>query len=94
MSSFKIESPRNIIPLQVKAKVELEQVQKQQKSELQTVNINVADQALIRDGVDKLKSSSDFDANKVESVRAMLKSGEMTFDMDELANALVSVVKK
>ncbi|MBD1573424.1 hypothetical protein HC725_09065 [Vibrio sp. S17_S38] len=94
MSSFKIESPRNIIPLQVKTKVEPEQVQKQQKSELQTVNINVADQALIRDGVDKLKSSSDFDVNKVESVRAMLKSGEMTFDMDELANALVSVVKK
>lgn len=94
MSSFKIEPPRNIVPLQVKAQVEPEHVQKQQKSELQMVNVNIADQALIRDGMDKLKSSSDFDINKVESVRAMLNSGEMTFDMDELANALVSVVKK
>ncbi|HBV77580.1 MULTISPECIES: flagellar biosynthesis anti-sigma factor FlgM [Vibrio] len=94
MSSVKIESQRNIIPLQIKDKVESASVQKQQKSEPQMVNINTTDQALIREGVDQLKSSSDFDLNKVEAVRAMLKSGEMTFDMDELANALVSVVKK
>lgn len=94
MSSVKIESQRNIIPLQIKDKVESASVQKQQKSEPQMVNINTTDQALIREGVDQLKLSSDFDLNKVEAVRAMLKSGEMTFDMDELANALVSVVKK
>lgn len=94
MSSVKIESQRNIIPLQIKDKVESASVQKQQKSEPQMVSINTTDQALIREGVDQLKSSSDFDLNKVEAVRAMLKSGEMTFDMDELANALVSVVKK
>lgn len=94
MSSVKIESQRNIIPLQIKDKVESASVQKQQKSEPQMVNINTTDQALIREGVDQLKLSNDFDLNKVEAVRAMLKSGEMTFDMDELANALVSVVKK
>ncbi|MBC7001612.1 flagellar biosynthesis anti-sigma factor FlgM [Photobacterium sp. BZF1] len=89
MSQFKVDNIKPILPQGQVDVVQSQQVKPEPKQGINSVSLSQHELELIESTDNLFAELDDIDLDKVAQLKAQLASGELEFDMDELAKALV-----
>ncbi len=68
--------------------LQIQQVEQQTHVDIKSVDLNEADLAMVEQAALTMRNSEDVDMDRVQAMKEKIASGEMQFDMGELARSL------
>lgn len=88
MSQIKIDNVKHIVPHSQVDVVQNKKVEPDQKVKVKQINLSQHEVDLLENAKSFFDGVEDIDSAKVEQIRAQIASGELVFDMDELAKVI------
>ncbi|WP_088876840.1 flagellar biosynthesis anti-sigma factor FlgM [Vibrio mediterranei] len=88
MSQIKIDNVKHIVPHSQVDVVQNKKVEPDQKVKVKQINLSQHEVDLLENAKSFFDGVEDIDSAKVEQIKAQIASGELVFDMDELAKVI------
>lgn len=88
MSNIKVDNIKYIVPNTQVDALQQKKTEPQHKTRVKQVNLSQHEVSLLESGKTLFDGMEDIDAAKVEQIKAQIASGELVFDMDELARVI------
>ncbi|MFV0574941.1 MAG: flagellar biosynthesis anti-sigma factor FlgM [Vibrio sp.] len=92
MTQIKVDSTRHIYATNELSKTHMPKVaEKADKPSIKDVDLNQYDQQLLVESREVLQQAPEVDMERVAQIKAQIQSGEIKFDMGELAKVLANL---
>lgn len=88
MSQIKIDNVKHIVPHSQVDVVQNKKVEPDQKVKAKQINLSQHEVGLLENAKRFFDGVEDIDSARVEQIKAQIASGELVFDMDELAKVI------
>ncbi|MGR5095565.1 flagellar biosynthesis anti-sigma factor FlgM [Vibrio maritimus] len=88
MSNIKVDNIKFIVPNTQVDALQPKKTESEHKTRVKQVNLSQHEVSLLESGKTLFDGMEDIDAAKVEQIKAQIASGELVFDMDELARVI------
>ncbi|AYV22193.1 flagellar biosynthesis anti-sigma factor FlgM [Vibrio mediterranei] len=88
MSQIKVDNVKHIVPHTQVDVVQNKKVEPDQKVKVKQINLSQHEVDLLENAKSFFDGVEDIDSAKVEQIKAQIASGELVFDMDELAKVI------
>ncbi|MCG9786145.1 flagellar biosynthesis anti-sigma factor FlgM [Vibrio barjaei] len=88
MSQIKIDNVKHIVPHTQVDVVQNKKVEPDQKVKVKQINLSQHEVDLLENAKSFFDGVEDIDSARVEQIKAQIASGELVFDMDELAKVI------
>ncbi|EDL51983.1 hypothetical protein VSAK1_02264 [Vibrio mediterranei AK1] len=88
MSQIKVDNVKHIVPHSQVDVVQNKKVEPDQKVKVKQINLSQHEVDLLENAKSFFDGVEDIDSAKVEQIKAQIASGELVFDMDELAKVI------
>ncbi|MFC5077019.1 anti-sigma28 factor FlgM [Vibrio thalassae] len=88
MSQIKVDNVKHIVPHTQVDVVQNKKVEPDQKVKVKQINLSQHEVDLLENAKSFFNGVEDIDSAKVEQIKAQIASGELVFDMDELAKVI------
>ncbi|GAL19904.1 hypothetical protein JCM19235_4104 [Vibrio maritimus] len=88
MSNIKVDNIKYIVPNTQVDALQQKKTEPEHKTRVKQVNLSQHEVSLLESGKTLFDGMDDIDAVKVEQIKAQIVSGELVFDMDELARVI------
>ncbi|ASI91454.1 hypothetical protein BSZ05_10880 [Vibrio mediterranei] len=85
---MKIDNVKHIVPHSQVDVVQNKKVEPDQKVKVKQINLSQHEVDLLENAKSFFDGVEDIDSAKVEQIKAQIASGELVFDMDELAKVI------
>ncbi|MCW8344617.1 flagellar biosynthesis anti-sigma factor FlgM [Vibrio sp. ZSDZ65] len=91
MSQIKVDNIKHIVPQSQVDVIQNKKAETDKKSPVKSINLSQHEVDLMDNAKRLFDGVGDIDTSRVESIKAQIASGELAFDMDELAKVLVRI---
>ncbi|MDA0110642.1 flagellar biosynthesis anti-sigma factor FlgM [Vibrio sp. La 4.2.2] len=88
MSQIKVDNVKHIVPHTQVDVVQNKKVEPDQKVKVKQINLSQHEVDLLENAKSFFDGVEEIDSAKVEQIKAQIASGELVFDMDELAKVI------
>lgn len=88
MSNIKVDNIKYIVPNTQIDAVQQKKTEPDHKTRVKQINLSQHEVSLLESSKTLFEGMDDIDAAKVEQIKAQIASGELVFDMDELAKVI------
>lgn len=88
MSQIKVDNVKHIVPHTQVDAVQNKKVEPDQKVKVKQINLSQHEVDLLENAKSFFDGVEEIDSAKVEQIKAQIASGELVFDMDELAKVI------
>ncbi len=88
MSQIKVDNVKHIVPHTQVDVVQNKKVEPDQKVKVKQINLSQHEVDLLENAKSFFDGIEEIDSAKVEQIKAQIASGELVFDMDELAKVI------
>ncbi|WP_240207405.1 flagellar biosynthesis anti-sigma factor FlgM [Vibrio sp. CyArs1] len=88
MSQIKVDNVKHIVPHSQVDVVQNKKVEPDQKVKVKQINLSQHEVDLLENAKSFFDGVEEIDSAKVEQIKAQIASGELVFDMDELAKVI------